>query len=294
LACTIIDVSAAQGRPDWHSVAACRLVDGAILKATEGNGYVDPEFARNWAGASAVGLLLGTYHFAHPDFVLASDPEAEADHYVATVGVHWDVTAPMLFALDIEEARKIHAGAEFTSWCRRFVLRVEALTGLVCWIYTGGPFWDEHDGAISADDAAFFALRPLWIAAYVKDPTRYVAMTPWRGVGARMHQIAGNVKADGSPGYRYPGIVANVVDTSVFRGTIEELRALIAQPLPDQDTPIPDTIPETPDGNPAVPPADRRGKSNPRLPAVKEPGLELGDDNAPATPIRAGEGEHEP
>ena len=57
-----IDVSHHQGRIDWPQVAGAG-VSFAWLKATEGGDFVDPAFLRNWAGARAVGIPVGAYHF---------------------------------------------------------------------------------------------------------------------------------------------------------------------------------------------------------------------------------------
>lgn len=278
---TILDVSQAQGRILWPMLAASGKCDGVITKATEGHGYTDPELARNFEGAAAAGLLLGTYHFAHPDEG-PDDAATEARFYVSTVlaaARKVGHTAPLLFALDVEEARKIRKGPTFVAWCRKFVETVEAMTGLVCWVYTGGPFWNDADGDIGFDDAAFFAARPLWIAAYVNDPSRYVALTPWRQRGATLHQFSGDVGPGGAPGIRYPGITANVVDTNRYEGSLDGLRALIAMPAPIFSD-APDTLPESP--------AATR-KSSQRLRAVDAPIVET---VGAATPIRAGEGEH--
>lgn len=259
---TIIDVSKYQGRIEWAVLAASGRVDGAILKATDGQTGVDDTFAANFDGARATSLLLGTYHFAQPDEE-PGDAAKEADHYVATVSQRWD-RSPLVFALDVEKARHIRKGAPFVAWCRTFVEQMEQRTGLLGWVYTGGPFWNENDGDISDADAEFFAARPLWIAAYVDDPARYVAMTPWRAVGHTLHQWAGDVAPGGKPGIRYPGIAANVVDTNRFGGSLAALRAIIGRPAPDA---MRDTLP-----SPAMP-----------LSRI---------DDGPATPLRAGEGEH--
>lgn len=280
---TIIDVSAAQGPIDWYVLAASGRVDGAICKATEGNGYVDPTFAANFDGARATSLLLGSYHFAHPD-EMAEDAAKEADHYVGTVAKRWD-RSPLLFALDIEEARKIRAGAPFRAWCRTFVEQMEQRTGLLGWVYTGGPFFNEHDGTPSDDDAEFFAARALWIAAYVTDVTPYVAITPWQKVGHTLWQWSGNVQPNGQPGIRYPGCPGNVIDTNRFGGSIAALRAIIARPASS----LRDTLPAPPDSDgptwPGTPEA--KSKSSDQLRAVTAPIFD-----GPVTPLRAGEPEH--
>jgi lysozyme len=281
MSATILDVSKYQGRIDWHVLAAVGACDGAIVKATDGQTGVDPRFAENLDGANIVGLLLGTYHFAQPDET-DGDAEMEARHYVTTVQAQATKsparTHPLLYALDVEKARETRKGAPFVAWCRKFVETVEAMTGLVCWVYTGGPFWNDADGDISVGDAAFFAQRPLWLAAYVSDPTRYVAMTPWREVGITMHQWAGDVQPNGKPGLRYPGITENVVDTNRFGGSIEVLRAIIARPAPH----LRDTDP--------APPPD---SDAPTWPGGREPIADLSEGTA-VTPLRAGEAEHTP
>lgn len=239
---SILDVSKYQGTIDWHALAASGACSGVIVKATDGRTGTDDRFAANFDGANVVGLLLGTYHFAQPD-ESEGDAEAEARRYVATVkeaaAKAPGRTQPLLYALDVEKAREIRKGPTFVAWCRKFVETVESLTGLLCWVYTGGPFWDDADGDISEEDAAFFARRPLWLAAYVDDPTRYVAMTPWREVGLTMHQRSGDVGPNGKPGLRVPGI-PNVVDENVFKGSLDDLFAIVSRSA------VADTLPAPP------------------------------------------------
>lgn len=210
----IIDVSKYQGHIEWPKlVGAC---DGAILKATDGNTGIDETFFYNWNEASKVGLLRGAYHFAQPD-TRQRDAKQEAEHFVGTLlRAGYKQGTPMMIALDIEKATKIDKGLAFVRWVLDFCERVDELTGVLCGIYTGGPFWNEHDGDPDEDTRRELSRRWLWIAAYVNDPTRFIQMTPWRDVGATMHQFSGDVGPGGKPGLRYPGITANVVDTNYF------------------------------------------------------------------------------
>ena len=57
-----VDVSAYQGEIDWD-ILASQGIDFAYIKATEGSGYVDPQFAANWEHAASTGLRIGAYHF---------------------------------------------------------------------------------------------------------------------------------------------------------------------------------------------------------------------------------------
>ena len=75
-----IDVSYWQGTINWSAVAG----DGvrfAIVRISDGS-YRDTQFAANWNGARAAGLIRGAYQFFEP----GQDPIAQADMVVAAVG----------------------------------------------------------------------------------------------------------------------------------------------------------------------------------------------------------------
>lgn len=223
----ILDISEYQGRVDFDLLVTDTRIKGVILRATFGNRGVDKQFARNYREAKRVGLLRGVYHFADPDR-RTDDARAEALHFIATVWAAETESAEvltsasklfrMLYVLDIEQARQISAGDEFTQWVIDFCDRVDTLLSCkyVCGIYTGGPFWNEHDGDPSDNVIDKLTHRWLWIAAYVDDPTKYVNMTPWRDKGPVMHQKFGDVGPRGQSGLRYRGIPGNVCDTNLF------------------------------------------------------------------------------
>lgn len=77
-----IDVSNWNTVQSWQDAKADG-VEVALIKATEGTGFVDPEFESNWAGAVGAGISsVVPYHFGHP----ANDPHAEADHFWSVAG----------------------------------------------------------------------------------------------------------------------------------------------------------------------------------------------------------------
>jgi len=83
-----IDVSGYQGSYQsppthitWASVPSS--IKFAWAKATEGTGGTDPDFSFNASGAKANGILLGAYHYAHPE---ANTPTSEASHFWAVAG----------------------------------------------------------------------------------------------------------------------------------------------------------------------------------------------------------------
>ena len=59
-----VDVSRYQGRVDFDRLKAAGM-HFVFIKATEGQDYVDPNFAQNWAHARAAGLPRAAYHFMY-------------------------------------------------------------------------------------------------------------------------------------------------------------------------------------------------------------------------------------
>lgn len=242
----ILDVSKYQGLIDWDELKKDERIDGVIIKATDGNGGVDERFYRNWAEAKRVGLLAGAYHFAQADS-RQLDAVAEAHQFFAIIcKAGYVPRTPMALALDIEKSRLISKGREFTQWVIDFCTKLGDLTRVRTGVYTGGPFFDEHDG--DPDQETIEKLRRwwLWIAAYVNDPKKYIEMTPWKDVGAVLHQYSGDVGPGRAPGLRYRGITANVVDTNRFlldvdfRWWLEELVDIGSDPIFYPETNIPD------------------------------------------------------
>lgn len=241
-----IDVSKYQ-TVDWKKVAESGKIVFAFCKATDGQLGVDPKFKTHWAGIKKYGLVRGAYHFAQPDMSM-NDPIIEADHFVDTVG---PLDPEDMLCLDIEKAGDVPVGVAFTSWVLAFLERVEKRTGVLAIVYSGGPFFDQYDGTPSADVMKRLARYPFWLAAYVKNPDKYIA-PEWKHLGWTFWQKSGDVAAPGETPLHVPGI-SSVVDYDVYKGTVEELKAFAASlhipeevpvpvPLPDP-TPMPDPLP---------------------------------------------------
>ncbi len=75
-----VDVSAYQGKIDWQTLYA-QGIDFAYIKATEGSGHTDKNFAFNHAEALKTDLRVGAYHF----FSFESGGDTQAAHFIATV-----------------------------------------------------------------------------------------------------------------------------------------------------------------------------------------------------------------
>ena len=92
-----IDVSSHQGAINWASVAP--HIDFVYAKATEGTYYRNVDFANQYNGPYAAGLIRGAYHFAIPN---NSSGTAQADYFVAHGGGWSGDGRTLPGALDIE------------------------------------------------------------------------------------------------------------------------------------------------------------------------------------------------
>jgi len=252
-----IDVAYPQGAAfDWRAVAA----DGirfAYCKATQGAEGLDKTFGRNWIQSRANGVLRGAYHFLSP----GSDPIAQADHFLRTVGPLADDDLHPMLDVEVDHGKP---PAQILEYALRWTEHVEAATGRPVVLYTYPSFFI---GALGNPLASPLGARPLWIAHYVVDPNTgrvYGLKSPtvprsWQSW--RIWQTSGN------RGPRIPGIEVDV-DRDVFWGDEDAFRAAFCGRR--------DTLP-----SPVMPPPDSDAPTWPGGRAVA------------ATPLRAGEGEHD-
>ena len=86
-----IDISHHQGKIDWKKIKEEKL-HFVFIKATEGGDFKDPEFNRNWNGASNAGLLKGAYHF----FTFCRPGVEQARNFIDTVPVDPNALPPVI------------------------------------------------------------------------------------------------------------------------------------------------------------------------------------------------------
>src|SRR4029077_59752 len=94
-----LDVSHWQNTIDWLAVAAAGRTF-TYIKASEDVDFVDNMYATNRAAANAAGLVIGAYHFAHPEAGVG-DARARADHFVDTAK---PASGDLLPVLDLERS----------------------------------------------------------------------------------------------------------------------------------------------------------------------------------------------
>jgi GH25 family lysozyme M1 (1,4-beta-N-acetylmuramidase) len=197
-----IDVSHWQGTIRWSQVKS----DGisfAFMKATEGTTYPDPTLKTNWAGAQAVGIYRGAYHFARPSTGTAA---AQARYFVSKVG-SFSGAGVLPPVLDLEASGGLGVSA-LRTWTSTFLTTVESLTGRTPIVYVSPAFWEHYLGNSTA-----FTRYPLWIAHYgvtaPRVPGGWGRYTFW--------QRTSSGQVDG---------IAGDVDMNRFNGSSADLAAL--------------------------------------------------------------------
>jgi lysozyme len=197
-----VDVSVYQGTVDWGQVFASGK-SFAIMKASEGVSGVDAQFAANWSGSAAHGLIRGAYHFFRPQ----DDPDAQARHFLAQVQPGPDDLPPIV---DVELSEGVRApvllqrlGAMLTA--------LEAATNRLPMIYTIAGFWN----GLGAPQA--FSRYPLWVANF--GASAPAIPSPWQTYAIWQYADDGSVRG-----------ISGSVDLNVAQATTaDELRAIGAK-----------------------------------------------------------------
>jgi len=196
-----IDVSRYQQRISWKAVKAMNVkgvqLGFAFIKATEGNGRVDPFFKRNWEKSKEAGIVRGAYHF----FIPNRDGRTQAQNFIKTVKLEQGDLPPVL---DIEH----FYGTSLTNLRKELKEWLDILEehyGVKPIIYTNADFYKRNL-------QGHFDEYPLWVAHYLQQHQPRVTR-PW---SFWQHSESGSV--DG---------IAAKVDFNVFNGDSLEFKSLL-------------------------------------------------------------------
>ena len=165
-----IDVSRWQGNIDYTKVnPSCKYV---FAKATEGTGWIDPNYQRNISGAKSAGMVTGAYHFFHPDL----NPFLQADHFAEV----FKRSPADFIILDVEKESNRPDKKAYSIAISNFIKRVEQLLGLRPIIYTSLYKWN-----FLTDRPQWAKSYPLWTADYgesngVQFPLPWSDWTLWQ------------------------------------------------------------------------------------------------------------------
>ncbi|MEV6824219.1 lysozyme [Amycolatopsis sp. NPDC051102] len=157
------DVSGHQGPIDWPATAAAGA-KFSYVKATEGTGFVNPQFGQQYDGAHAAGIIRGAYHFARPD---VSGGAEQAEYFIANGGGWQGDGTTLPGALDIEynpygDVCYGKNAADMTTWIADFTRTYLAKVKRSALIYTSTAWWKQCTG----NTGRFGDTNPLWLARY--------------------------------------------------------------------------------------------------------------------------------
>jgi GH25 family lysozyme M1 (1,4-beta-N-acetylmuramidase) len=167
-----VDVSHWQGTIDWTKVAGAGKTF-AMIKATDGETFVDNMYSTNHTGARAAGVRVGAYHFAEPSGT-ATEAIVQADWFVNHIGY---LPGDLVPALDLEVTNGLSA-TQLQAWVGYWLSEVTAKLGIKPMIYTSPSFWQTSMG-----NTTMFATQGyvvLWVAHwFVTTPS--VPANNWGG-----------------------------------------------------------------------------------------------------------------
>lgn len=216
-----IDVSSYQGTNNWTSIHAAGK-DFAWAKATEGQTVNDGDFVANMTNGTAAGVMMGAYHFAHPEL---HSPSVEAQHFLSIAGPY--IGAGYLRpVLDMEEGGgvSIVGAANLSDWTNDFINDVIASEGAAAEpiIYCNTNYAQSYFNSTVAS-------RDLWIANYNYTQSQALGTSnPPIGVFNTwaFWQYSSSLSVN--------GIGSNPVDTDAANGDINFVRSFLVSSNPER------------------------------------------------------------
>jgi lysozyme len=154
-----IDISHNNGKVDFAAVKAAGH-SFVWIKATEGNGFVDPMFFHNWNAASEAGLIRGAYHFMRS----GQGGKSQAEHFHDTLHLAGGLKdTDMGVCLDYEDRTGIAAmgTAAAVAEAREFLAEIQWLSGRHPVIYLDRSMGEQEVNGAFGD-------YHLWLAQYTQ------------------------------------------------------------------------------------------------------------------------------
>lgn len=167
-----IDTSSYQTGLDYSKVP----MDFAIVKATQGVDYVNPDFNRSITQAIKTGKLVGAYHYAE-----GKNAVSEADFFLKVVG---SLVGKCILALDWESTKPDAGGynpvfntSGEVAWCHQFADRIKQKTGVNIFVYMSKSVCRRRNWSSVAKTC------PLWVAQYANYNRTGYQTSPWTDSG---------------------------------------------------------------------------------------------------------------
>lgn len=174
-----IDVSHYQGEINWDLVSKDD-VQFAFIKASEGRGFKDVNFIKNWNGAKNAAIPRGAYHF----FSLCVSGAEQAENFIATVPVEVKILPP---AVDLElsgNCANRPNKAEFLKQLRDYTERIEKHYQREPFFYVTKEFYTHYllpvvDFQKNPLDKPFYNY-PLWVRGIILKPAIQMGWVIWQ------------------------------------------------------------------------------------------------------------------
>jgi GH25 family lysozyme M1 (1,4-beta-N-acetylmuramidase) len=207
-----IDVSSYEGTINWVSVKGGGYTF-AFAKASEGVGLTDSYFVTNQVNGTKAGVVMGAYHFAHPENNTAV---AEANYFLS-VARPYIKSCNLPPVLDLEDPSSgpslstYFTSAQLTAWVQTWMTTVKDSTGIAPIIYIGPSNASYVNSSLNT--------WGLWIDDYNSNPANPPANKGvWTTWDFKQYDWTGTI----------PGISGtNNVDQDVFNGTMNQFNTLI-------------------------------------------------------------------
>lgn len=184
---------------DYQHGISLNGMDAVVAKATEGNSYTSPDYARVAAGARTKGIPFAGYHFLWP-----GNAAGQADYYFRVAG-----KTPCM--IDCERG---NGGSPTTADAMAFAKRLVALGGRVRLLYLS----ESYHAGLGKPDLRPFAAMGIAVANanYTTYSDTGVGWRAYGGVTPAVWQYTSSFPLNGFK-----------VDMNAFRGTMEQFRALL-------------------------------------------------------------------
>lgn len=192
-----IDIASYQAGLDFSKVPC----DFAIIKATQGTGYTNPDCVRAVEQAMSLGKGVGVYHY-----ISGGNAVAEADFFINSI-LNW--IGKVMICLDWELDQNSAWGDE--SYLEQVINQVIARTGVPPMIYAPASRYNEVAPVANRNNCG------LWIAQYADmNPTGY-QNTPWNegAYTCAIRQYSGSGRLNGWNGD---------LDLDKFYGSLDDFR----------------------------------------------------------------------
>lgn len=205
----LIDISSYQSTIDLETVFAQNPIDGIIVKATEGTGYVNYPYCDKWVQwCRQHNKPWGFYHYLN-----GHDPVAEARYFVKHTENYFRDGLP---AADYEGSI---VSAYGTCYLRRWLETVYAETGIKPLVYCNlSTIQGDVNGFRSIAEDGY----PLWLAQWIGNITNFQPHPPQSGSFAPFTKLTVHQYTDHG---RLSGYSGNL-DLDIFYGDQDDWNRL--------------------------------------------------------------------